>query len=255
MTKVLSKYSTENPQIGILTEVGLSQHEAQTYLAGLRLGPTTVLKLSRETGIKRTTLYSVVEDLKRKGLFRVEVKGLKHLLAAESPENLSRVLERKAHDFKQSISVLTSMYTDRAHGGSDITYHEGVESIKSVYESLIREGSLSDPYLAISSEDFFAYDKAYFLDFVTRRARARRNVRLILVDSQNTREEKKYERNFNEQIRFLPPRTMIDVNVVITKDALVLHQLKAPVHALVIKTKTIIDMQRNIFEILWNTLD
>jgi len=33
-----------------------------------------------------------------------------------------------------------------------------------------------------------------------------------------------------------------------------LHQLKAPIHALVIKTKTIIESHRTIFEVLWERL-
>ena len=232
MSKVLTRKQTESSNLAeILKGIGLTDAEASVYLAALSLGSTTVLRLSRATDIKRTTLYSVIESLKQKGLFKIEIKGFKRLFVAENPENLSLVLEKRAKEFKNYVPLFASLYNQQ-RGENSITYHEGLESIKSVYDSLIKEVRRGDFYFSISTDEFFTPDRSYFENFITERAK----------------------KNFNEKIKFLPRDTKMDINIVITKDTLVLHQLKAPIHALVIKTKTIIESHRNIFEVLWGRL-
>ena len=49
--------------VGALRAFGFDAKEARVYLAGLELGPTTVLELSRRTQLARTTLYPILEDL------------------------------------------------------------------------------------------------------------------------------------------------------------------------------------------------
>ena len=60
----------------ILIDFGLSEHEALVYLSSLMLGPSTVNKIAKHSGVKRTTVYPVVESLKRKGIMNIQLKGL-----------------------------------------------------------------------------------------------------------------------------------------------------------------------------------
>ena len=82
-----------NPLLTTLTTLGLTDHEAAVYLAALSLGPATILKIAKAAEIKRTTVYSVIETLKLKGLVSVEVKGFKSLFVAEDPTKLETILE------------------------------------------------------------------------------------------------------------------------------------------------------------------
>ena len=52
----------------ILKNIGLSETEAEVYLASLSLGPTTILKIARSSGVKRTSVYTIIDALKEKGL-------------------------------------------------------------------------------------------------------------------------------------------------------------------------------------------
>ena len=47
----------------ILKNIGLSETEANVYLTALSLGPTTILKIARGSGVKRTSVYDVVSAL------------------------------------------------------------------------------------------------------------------------------------------------------------------------------------------------
>ena len=51
-----------------LQDAGLSETEAKIYLAALELGQTSVSRIARKSGIKRTTIYLSLENLMEKGL-------------------------------------------------------------------------------------------------------------------------------------------------------------------------------------------
>src|SRR3989344_2889997 len=89
--------------LDILNKIGLSEKEANVYLASLSLGPTTILKLARACNIKRTTIYGIVENLKQKGLMSIEQKGLKKIYAPENPEKLEVILESRQLEFKNHL--------------------------------------------------------------------------------------------------------------------------------------------------------
>ncbi len=252
---MLTKNSTENANLeDILKNIGLDTHEAKVYLAALSLGNTTVLQLSRVTDIKRTTLYGTIEALKKKGLMKIETHGFKKFFVAENPERLSVVLEEKVKEFKKNLPALDVLYSPK-NAENVIAYHEGLQSVKSVYEDLLKSARPKDTYFVIGNDDqWFKLDPKFFEHFTNRRAKKKLDLKIILQDTKIAREHKKFERNFGEKIKLLPRNKSIDLNMVVTPDTLVLHQLNSPIHALTIKTKSIINFHKNLFEILWQSL-
>lgn len=112
-----------------LTELGLTENEAAVYLIGLSLGPTTILNIAKASGIRRTTVYSVVEVLKTKGLMHIEPRGFKQVFVAESPEKLELILEAKRSSLRRMLPELSALYNLKG-GESTIKYYEGMEAIK-----------------------------------------------------------------------------------------------------------------------------
>lgn len=133
----------------ILLELGLSENEALVYLASLHLGPSAILKIAKSAEIKRTTVYAVVESLKKKGLMNVEIKGWKKLFAAERPEKLYSTIEARKELVRENLPEFSALYNLKGEEGF-IKYHEGLESIKSVYDSLLEEIKIHEDYLVIS---------------------------------------------------------------------------------------------------------
>ena len=54
-----------------LKQYGLSEKEIQIYLACLKKGSATTNDLSSLTGIRRSTVYEVIESLKKKSLMKI----------------------------------------------------------------------------------------------------------------------------------------------------------------------------------------
>ena len=240
--------------IQILQGLGLTDKEASTYLACLSLGPTTVLKISRVANLKRTTVYSVAEQLKQKGLLSIEIRGFKQLFVAEDPDNLEAVLDERREKLKLAMPDLSALFNLKG-GEGKIKYYEGLEAIKSVYETLLRDVMPHEDYLVVGDQSmWYKLDPDYFRNFIERRAKLNINIKLLFQDSAIAREHKKLEKNFSEKVKILPPETTLTTNMVIIPRRLVIHQLTPPIMAIVIENKSVIQMHHELFEIIWRSV-
>ncbi len=240
--------------IEILKDIGLTENEARVYLATLSLGSTTVLKIARESQIKRTTVYSLLESLKAKGLMVTEIKRLKQFYSAESPDKLEKILELKREKFNNVLPELKSLQNVQP-GGSFIKYYEGVAGVKSVYDTILDDLKPGDDYMILSDmEQFLNIDREYFAKFIERRVKYNLNVRTILQHSDSARYYKKIELNTNQTIKFLPEQTKLTANLVITPYRVIITQIIAPIITVMIENKSIVQMQKEEFDIIWNTL-
>lgn len=92
--------------IALLNNIGLSEGETKVYLAALALGPTTVQHIANESGLKRTTAYTYVHGLLRKGLLSSAQRGKRATFAVEDPENLLRIAEARKNELQSATAEL-----------------------------------------------------------------------------------------------------------------------------------------------------
>lgn len=239
--------------IDILKDLGLSEKEAKVYFASLSLGKTTIQKISTFSTVKRTTTYSIVKSLQKRGLIKVVIEGFKKKYLAESPERLEMIIDQRRDNFLDQLPEFLSVYNLKG-GESFIKYYEGEEAVKSVYEENIKNIKPNEDYMVISNAGkvFDIYGK-WFDKFVERRGKLNIKIRMILQDNHWSRDYKKHERNFNQKIRFLPQETSLVTNLVITPQRVLIHQLNPPVVGIVIENKSVIQMHQQLFEVLWGT--
>ncbi|HRY82504.1 MAG TPA: helix-turn-helix domain-containing protein [Candidatus Moranbacteria bacterium] len=244
----------KNNLLAILKDMGLSDLEASVYLASLSLGPASVSKISRNSDVKRTSVYPIINSLKQKGLMNIELRGWKKLYTAESPEKLKFIIDDKLNKLKNGLPDFMAMYNLRG-GESFIKYYEGIAGIKSVYESFLRDIQPHDDYLVISdTEEWFNLDPEYFSSFLERRAKFNINVRMLLQDKEKARELKKKEQGLNFKIKLLPPETKLTTNMVVIPQRILIQQLTPPIIGIVIENKSIIQMNQQLFEIMWKSI-
>ncbi len=244
----------KNKLLKVLNELGLSEKEAKVYLALLSLGEVTVLSISKEAGIKRTTVYSVLDSLKQKGLVEVVVRGFKTFYRAVSPENLVAVIEERQQKLNKYLPDFLSLYNASVKE-SYLRYYEGLPAIKSIYEDLLKSVKIGDDYLVISDQEkWYSLDPEYFEDFLRRRSKLNIKIRLLLQDSPIARQHQKIQKFYNETIKFLPAGTKLDTNLVIIPQRVVIHQTVPPIKAIVIDSPIVAKMHKEFFEIMWRFL-
>ena len=237
-----------------LKDIGLTEEEASVYLSSLSLGTTSVLKIARSTNIKRTTIYGIVDSLKEKGLMRVELKGLKQFYAAENPERLEIMLERRKDEFKKNLPEFMALY--KLEGGESVMkYYTGILAMQEIYRATLKEIKPHEDYLVIANQEkWYNLDPNFAISYIEERAKLPIKNRMLFQDSPTAREHKKIERNFNEEVKILPTGTPLNVDTLLLPNKLITFELTPPYMTVVIENKSIIELHREMFEVIWKSL-
>ena len=106
-----------------LRKLGLTEKEVRVYLAGLELGPSSVLNIAQKAGLARPTTYEIIKSLENKGLFAETKQKKKRYFVAQSPERIlgllrvqKKEIEEKEREFIKIISALESKYSKEKRG-------------------------------------------------------------------------------------------------------------------------------------------
>jgi sugar-specific transcriptional regulator TrmB len=239
--------------IQILEKIGLSDNESAVYLASLSLGPTKILNLAKSSGVKRTTVYAVIQALQQKGLMRRDVRGLKNVFVPEDPSRLEAILEDRNREFRDFFPQFKSLYNLE---GSEaiIKYYDTPEGVRNVWRQLLDDIRNGDDYFVFGDpERYSSNNEKFFKDFIKKRLRTKLNAKLLLTTSKLAKEYKLHAPNFGEEVKLLPERVRFDVNVCITDRRMLIQQIIEPHLMLVIENKSIIEMQKALFTLLWES--
>ena len=78
-----------------LEYLGLTEKESSVYFELLKADSLSGIEVSRKTGIKKATVYVVIEDLMKKNLLKEVKVGKRMHYRAESPEKFKTIYEKK----------------------------------------------------------------------------------------------------------------------------------------------------------------
>ncbi len=133
-----------------LKDLGFSDIESTIYLNLLKNGPSTVLEISRRTGVNRITTHSNAEALIKKGLLSTIKKGGKRYLIAEPAEKVNAIVnaEEISLNRKKALmpEIMELLKSETSHKGSqtqlDVRTYEGKVAIEILYDEILRSKQL-----------------------------------------------------------------------------------------------------------------
>mgnify|MGYP001616513704 FL=1 len=236
----------------ILEQLGLHGKKADVYLAALELGSSSVLDIARKAGIKRTTGYDVLLDLKEKGYIYETVKGKKRLFIAEDPEKIQKMLREKESFFSEILPHLKSIY-NVSGVKPKIRFYEGKAGLREVYSDILK---YSGEILAFGSEHVVsALGKDWTESYI--KSRVQKNIRMRIIAS-GTELTKNFTDQDQTQLRtskLVDPKKYpfsIEINIYgFQKVALMSAKEET---GIIIEGKEIYSTLKLIFDLLWDTL-
>jgi len=237
--------------INTLKEFGLTDNEAKVYLSGLELGISSVQDLAKKSGVKRTTVYTTIDGLKRKGLISQSKKGKKTFFVAESPERLVQLSESRYKQLKKTLPELKSIY-NTAGAKPKLRFFEGKEGYLAVYENILKEKPKECVALA-SYEDFFKHvDHEYEDAWTAKRISLGISLRWLDFATEHVMEHAFDGKESLRQLRLLPKEFRFKSTMFIYNDRVtIVSGGQKEFMAVVIEHPEFYHTFKQIFEILW----
>lgn len=112
-----------------LQAIGLTEKEAQVYMALLQLGVSSVYSIALKAGLKRPTTYVLVDELIKKGIVSQIPRVKKKLYQAKNPDELFAEAEGKLWRAKQRLPELTAMVRGQKYKPR-VLFFEGLAGLK-----------------------------------------------------------------------------------------------------------------------------
>lgn len=250
-----------NKNADLLKEIGLSDHEADTYLLLQRYDALTVTQLARYSDIHRVSLYGVLEQLVQKGLVSSYKKGGKTFFSALDPKHLLTYLDREKDEQVVRLSklrknveeLLPSLQSNLRRNTTKpkVQFYEGEKGMREAYEDSL---TAKEPIVAYANVQTMHEGLPHFFpQYYARRAGAKVGIRAILPVNELSVERAKHDQAELRQSRFLPVGVTFSPEVNIYNDKMLIASWQEKM-AIIIQSKELADLQRVLFDQLWQQL-
>lgn len=244
-----------------LQNLGLSEKEAKVYITSLELGPDTVQNIAKESGINRATTYVQIATLKEKGLISEFEKGKKTYFTAESPEILTRIIDKeevnlnfKKLELTKVIPELSRFFskTSKSSERPKIRFFEGDDGIAQIRADFLK--TKDDTIYGFINFDQVIQKFTKNQDRFTQE-RVKRNIKSKLIYTRSAGREKIHEEPDKlREMKFISkPKFPFDSDITIYKDKIAIVPYKGDMIGMIIESKEIANTFKSIFHLIWES--
>lgn len=233
-----------------LKRIGFSESEARVYVASLELGETSVARIAQKARLERTTVYGLIDGLKKRGLISLNKKKSGTSYIAENPKKLKMEIEEKGKFIDGILPELLSI-TNAIDKKPVIQFFEDKDGIYNIYrETLLYKGEAIHMWMSTPWYD----DENFWRDFyMPKRVENKIMLRAIMPKSVSVQ-------SFSgEDLKFLRETRIVDTED-ITSDIMLYGKRKIAIisfdemTAVTIESKSLYNTLLFIFKSQWNTL-
>lgn len=119
-----------------LKQLGFGQHEADVYLALLKIGITSAGEVIKQTGLHRNVVYSTMDKLARKKLVAESNKrGVKYFKAT----NVERISREKENEFLLAQNVVEELQNIKNKESVEVVTYEGMDGFQTAHQEAIEQ--------------------------------------------------------------------------------------------------------------------
>lgn len=236
----------------LLHSLNLTEAQASVYAAALELGVANMQQLATKSGIKRTSIYNFIEEMKERGFIVEITKRKRTMYSAVAPEQLVEIEKTRLAELEHALPELRAIQNE-SMTKPRVAFYDGIEGIKEVYADILK-----DKKEIVAFEDLENMKKvlpdSFYRWFPTERARRNITIKSILRDSPEARKITELD------IRLLRKTKLInssdwktEINIYGDKVALMSYRTKIP-FCVLIEDHNIAETLRSAWKELWERL-
>ncbi len=242
--------------IDFLQSLGLSEKQAKIYLACLELGKSPISKIAKKAGLKRTSIYNVIDSLLEKGFLSKyeDEKGQKFL--AESPEKLKSLLQTKEKELEELMPNFLAIANKGGSFKPEVKFYQGEDGLKAVYQDSLVNCDKGDEILSYASaDDMLTFLPEYIPAYIKKRAAKGITMKAICPDTEITRENKKLDKKVLRNIKLTGKQELpVSIEKYVYKDKVTFMNFRGFLFGVIIKSPQIARSEKALFELLWKKL-
>jgi sugar-specific transcriptional regulator TrmB len=240
----------------VLEELGLEKKEAKVYLTLLELGQTNVYRIAQKSKINRSTVYYLLDNLKKAGLVEKILSGGKTYYSAEDPRVLEDILERKKKILIDGLPELLSKAKafDKA---PKITFFEGIGGLRTAYLKTLE--LKNDELLFWFDKDYgFIMSEDFMKEYTEKRQKQNSIVKSITPKSEKMIEYVNREKAFGRIVRFIDEKHAHffgnSTIILFARRKVAIFSNKEEI-ATIIESEEIYKTLKGIFSFIWEILE
>jgi sugar-specific transcriptional regulator TrmB len=236
--------------LDILSQVGLNDKEAKIYLLLLEYDSVLASTISRKSGIKRTTVYMVLESLKKKGYVTVFEKSKTLYFKALDPDLILEDFDAKYRQIKQTIPELKKL-SKIFKARPNVQYFEGPTGLIRMMDDTL---TASNNELLVWSSVDLAWSGPiadYFPEYINRRIEKGIWVKGIFIETDISKQYKDLQEENLREICYLPgDKFPFENEINIYDNKLNIISFKDEI-GVIIENEEIANTQKTIFNLAW----
>lgn len=195
--------SSEQSLKNILYNLEIPDLQSEVYLALLKLGEGTYTEIAHKTGIKRTTLYPIIEKMEKRGLISKSLD--KKTLLPVQPQQLFEKLQNNNLVFFHAISQFRDLMS-QPEKMSKVKFYNGRKGIQQLFlDELASYKKQKEKILrTVAGASFYSIDADFRDQYAIKRQETGINTKII-ASSDLKEYVKKYQKQFSmQEVKFLP---------------------------------------------------
>ncbi len=205
-----------------LEDLGLGAYEARVYIELIHYSPASATLLAKKCHLSRSSVYTTLAALMRKGLVSTTQKNDVKQFIAEPESALEQLLEQEAHSLKHKRHVFAQLQPELKNIARqtlhipNVTYFEGQEGLKKAYLTLMRGAHEGDTLRLLRDEFIWQQEWSFIFEDDWRerikrlKAEKRLSTKLLVNDSKVERSQAElYTKKQHLEARYLPASATI----------------------------------------------
>lgn len=247
----------KNELINYLTKLGLTQDEVAVYLGLLEKGEGTPLSISRLTGINRTKVYRLIEQMEKRKMLVQEIKDSTTCVSPAPIERVEELLKHKqlvitelSKSWNEAATMLDQMQASH-QAETKVKYYKGNSGIEQMVWNVLKA---KKDIVGYTFRDLSHFVGTKFMESFAEEFK-RRNLKMRDIYSDEYLNSEPIDNNWAGKIdsRYLPSKILsIPHQMDIYDEVVTFYSWNGDeVWGTEIYNPKVAEMQRQLFELAW----
>jgi sugar-specific transcriptional regulator TrmB len=232
-----------------LHSLGFSDKEAEVYLALNTHGPSPASTLAKRTGLKRTSMYDILNSLLDKNLIVIQKKGAHTYYAID---DVNKILYQQKDRARLAESVVQQLSAEKGRVSDvKVNHYKGEESFRELYEDILRVNP-KELMVWIHLDEFYrALDPVREEEWTKERIEKKIWTRLLMQDTPIARQFIKKDPGSCRKTVLLPKKNMFTTTCFLYENNILLFDSRDEITGIRIQHPGFYAMMKQMFEMNW----